>query len=156
MSSESAPIAKVEPTIVKLRAATEPMPTETPQPPPPPPPSPPTQAPAETVQRTRRAQRLTAAEAAEARQHKRENHRLIERRRRETINNGISELSRVLPSQPKNRGTIILKAVEYIEELKQNVAQAKRETEATKRENLLLLEELAVKNKKINDLLLLL
>lgn len=149
MTSESVPITKVEPEIVKLRAATEPVPTETP----PTTTQPPT---TETVQRTRSARRLTAAETAEARQHKRENHRLIERRRRETINNGISELARILPDQPKNRGTIILKAVEYIDELKQNVAQAKRETEAVKRENLLLLEELAVKNRKINELLLLL
>lgn len=115
-----------------------------------------TAAPSELPNRANKSSRRPSAETPEARQNRRENHRLIERRRRETINNGINELARVVPGQPKNRGTIILKAVEYIDELERAAAQSKEEAESLKREKLLLIEELAIKNKKINELLLML
>ncbi|KAJ3328616.1 basic helix-loop-helix protein [Blyttiomyces sp. JEL0837] len=54
---------------------------------------------------------------------RRENHKEVERRRRETINEGINELAKLIPDNgEKNKGKIIARAVAYIEELKQNEA----------------------------------
>lgn len=39
---------------------------------------------------------------------------LVERRRRETINEGINELAKVVPGSEKNKGAILQAAVEYI------------------------------------------
>lgn len=49
----------------------------------------------------------------------------MERRRRETINEGINELARVVPNCEKNKGSILQRAVQYIAELhndKKNLA----------------------------------
>lgn len=44
----------------------------------------------------------------------------MERRRRETINEGITELSRIVPGCEKNKGSILQRAVAYIAQLKEN------------------------------------
>ncbi|KAJ1557523.1 basic helix-loop-helix protein, partial [Nowakowskiella sp. JEL0078] len=49
---------------------------------------------------------------------RRENHKEVERKRRETINEGIAELSRLVPDGEKNKGRVIMRAVQYINELK--------------------------------------
>lgn len=49
---------------------------------------------------------------------RRENHKEVERRRRETINEGISELSKVVPGCEKNKGSIVARAVQYIRQLR--------------------------------------
>ena len=41
----------------------------------------------------------------------------MERRRRETINEGINELAKVIPGTDKNKGAILQSAVGYIAEL---------------------------------------
>ena len=48
---------------------------------------------------------------------------LVERRRRETINEGINELSKIVPNCDKNKGSILQRAVQYIGQLKDNEAQ---------------------------------
>lgn len=53
---------------------------------------------------------------------RRDNHKEVERRRRETINDGIRELSDLVPNCEKNKGQILRRAVEYIRELKENEA----------------------------------
>lgn len=50
---------------------------------------------------------------------RRENHKEVERRRRETINEGISELSMVVPGCEKNKGSILARAVQYIQQLRE-------------------------------------
>lgn len=45
---------------------------------------------------------------------------VVERRRRETINEGITELSRIVPGCEKNKGSILQRAVQYIQQLKDN------------------------------------
>lgn len=50
---------------------------------------------------------------------RRENHKEVERRRRETINEGINELAKLIPEGEKNKGKILSRAVQYIHELKQ-------------------------------------
>ena len=45
---------------------------------------------------------------------------LVERRRRETINEGINEIAKIVPGCEKNKGSILQRAVEYITNLKAN------------------------------------
>lgn len=47
----------------------------------------------------------------------------MERRRRETINEGINELAKIVPGCEKNKGSILQRAVQYIQQLKENEAQ---------------------------------
>lgn len=51
---------------------------------------------------------------------RKDNHKQVERRRRETINKGIDELSKVVPDCDKHKGQILSRAVEYIKRLKEN------------------------------------
>jgi transcriptional regulator CBF1 len=44
----------------------------------------------------------------------------VERRRREAINEGINELSKMVPGCEKNKGSILQRAVQYIGQLKEN------------------------------------
>ncbi|ODV96105.1 hypothetical protein PACTADRAFT_26255, partial [Pachysolen tannophilus NRRL Y-2460] len=48
------------------------------------------------------------------------NHKEVERRRRENINQGIKELQVLLPTHDSNKSQIIKNAVEYIKRLKEN------------------------------------
>ncbi|SPN98376.1 related to CBF1 - centromere binding factor 1 [Cephalotrichum gorgonifer] len=48
------------------------------------------------------------------------NHKEVERRRRETINEGINELAKIVPGCEKNKGSILQKAVQFIQTLKAN------------------------------------
>ena len=43
----------------------------------------------------------------------------MERRRRETINEGINELAKIVPGCEKNKGSILQRAVQYISQLKE-------------------------------------
>jgi hypothetical protein len=51
---------------------------------------------------------------------RRDNHKEVERRRREAINEGINELSKIVPGCEKNKGSILQRAVQYIGQLKEN------------------------------------
>ena len=46
--------------------------------------------------------------------------RIVERRRRETINEGINELAKIVPGCEKNKGSILQRAVQYITQLRDN------------------------------------
>ncbi|TGZ76473.1 hypothetical protein EX30DRAFT_312406 [Ascodesmis nigricans] len=50
---------------------------------------------------------------------RRDNHKEVERRRRETINEGINELAKIVPNCEKNKGSILQRAVQYIMQLKE-------------------------------------
>jgi ABC-type phosphate transport system auxiliary subunit len=45
---------------------------------------------------------------------RRDNHKEVERRRRETINAGINDLAAVIPNPDKNKGAILRQAVKYV------------------------------------------
>lgn len=47
----------------------------------------------------------------------------MERRRRETINEGINELAKIVPGCEKNKGSILARAVQFITQLKENETQ---------------------------------
>ncbi|KAJ3208627.1 basic helix-loop-helix protein [Dinochytrium kinnereticum] len=53
---------------------------------------------------------------------RRESHKEVERRRREAINEGITELAKIVPDGEKNKGRVIQRAVQYINQLKQSEA----------------------------------
>ncbi|KAL8826489.1 MAG: hypothetical protein Q9170_007381 [Blastenia crenularia] len=55
---------------------------------------------------------------------RRDNHKEVERRRRETINEGINEIAKIVPGCEKNKGSILQRAVEYIAQLKLNEERA--------------------------------
>ncbi|KAJ3394056.1 basic helix-loop-helix protein [Lobulomyces angularis] len=68
---------------------------------------------------------------------RRENHKQVERRRRETINEGISELAKLLPEGNKadterNKGRVLQRTVEYINNLKEQVIQTQQRLELEK------------------------
>lgn len=48
---------------------------------------------------------------------------VVERRRRETINEGINELAKIVPGCEKNKGSILQRAVSFITQLKENETQ---------------------------------
>lgn len=54
---------------------------------------------------------------------RRDNHKEVERRRRETINEGINELAKIVPGCEKNKGSILQRAVQFIIQLKENESQ---------------------------------
>lgn len=51
---------------------------------------------------------------------RRENHKEVERRRREAINQGIKELAALIPTPDPNKAQILQRAVEFIKRLKEN------------------------------------
>lgn len=53
---------------------------------------------------------------------RRENHKQVERRRRENINEGINEIARIVPGCEKNKGSILNRAAAYIRQLKDTEA----------------------------------
>ncbi|KAG0144023.1 hypothetical protein CROQUDRAFT_47897 [Cronartium quercuum f. sp. fusiforme G11] len=59
----------------------------------------------------------------EWKQHRKNNHKEVERRRRETINEGITELKKIVPGTEKNKGEILKQAVRYIQALKDSEAE---------------------------------
>ncbi|KAI1393905.1 uncharacterized protein F4822DRAFT_29462 [Hypoxylon trugodes] len=54
---------------------------------------------------------------------RKDNHKEVERRRRETINEGINELAKIVPGCEKNKGSILQRAVMFITQLKENEVQ---------------------------------
>ncbi|KAL9097729.1 MAG: hypothetical protein Q9165_000055 [Trypethelium subeluteriae] len=54
---------------------------------------------------------------------KKDSHSQVERRRRETINEGINELAKIVPGCEKNKGSILQRAVQFITQLKENESQ---------------------------------
>ena len=63
---------------------------------------------------------------------RRDNHKEVERRRRENINQGITELTRVVPNCDKYKGVILRQAVRYIHSIKET--QERLQAEAAQRE----------------------
>ncbi|KAF9138837.1 basic helix-loop-helix protein [Mortierella sp. GBA39] len=55
-----------------------------------------------------------AVGSAEWHKIRRDNHKEVERRRRETINDGINGLAKMVPNCDKNKGSILKEAVKYI------------------------------------------
>lgn len=75
----------------------------------------------------------------------------MERRRRETINEGINELAKIVPGSEKNKGSILQRAVTYINDLKakESLAEEKKAMEKSVLEQAL--QELMVQNQTLKE-----
>jgi hypothetical protein len=93
----------------------------------PPPPSTIQQPPSNGVQQEQRYSAPPNAKPAvgseEWHKMRKDNHKEVERRRRETINEGINELAKIVPGCEKNKGSILQRAVSFITQLKENETQ---------------------------------
>ncbi|KAG0021584.1 basic helix-loop-helix protein [Entomortierella chlamydospora] len=61
---------------------------------------------------------------------RRDNHKEVERRRRENINAGINDLASVIPNPDKNKGAILRQAVKYIHTIQEAQQKAVADSEA--------------------------
>ncbi|KAK4249874.1 hypothetical protein C7999DRAFT_39002 [Corynascus novoguineensis] len=113
-------------------AVSQPPPDGLPLPPPPstiqqPPPPPPPPSSSNGVQQEQRYTAPPNAKPAvgseEWHKMRKDNHKEVERRRRETINEGINELAKIVPGCEKNKGSILQRAVAFITQLKENETQ---------------------------------
>lgn len=79
------------------------------------------------------------------------NHLKVERRRRETINEGINEIAKIVPGCEKNKGSILQRAVQYITQL----ADEKKDTQTKWAQESMIsrhaLDEISDQNNKIRD-----
>ncbi|KAG0253303.1 basic helix-loop-helix protein [Actinomortierella ambigua] len=73
-----------------------------------------------------------AAGSEEWRRIRKDNHKMVERRRRENINDGITKLAEIVPKADKNKGSILKAAVQYVQELKGDLSSALKDVEQLK------------------------
>ncbi len=76
---------------------------------------------------------------------------LVERRRRETINEGINELAKIVPGCEKNKGSILARAVAFITQLKENETQNIEKWTLEKLLTEQAINELSVSNDKLKS-----
>ncbi|KAI1490058.1 hypothetical protein F5X96DRAFT_575374 [Biscogniauxia mediterranea] len=82
---------------------------------------------------------------------RKDNHKEVERRRRETINEGINELAKIVPGCEKNKGSILQRAVAFITQLKENEAQNIEKWTLEKLLTEQAIQELSVSNDKLKQ-----
>ncbi|PNS14525.1 Transcriptional regulator CBF1 [Sphaceloma murrayae] len=63
---------------------------------------------------------------------RRNNHKEVERRRRETINDGIEALGKIVPGAERNKGSILQRAVMYISDLKERQSEMEQKNNLEK------------------------
>lgn len=112
----------------------------------------------------KRGRKTTAIAGSEAwKQQRRASHKEVERRRRETINDAINSLSKLLPVKESSKAAILSRAAEYIQKLKEtenaNIEKwtlqkllSEQNTQQLSSANEKLQEELANAYKEINFL----
>uniref|UniRef100_A0A060T8I3 ARAD1D03784p n=1 Tax=Blastobotrys adeninivorans TaxID=409370 RepID=A0A060T8I3_BLAAD len=89
--------------------------------------------------------------SAEWHKQRRDNHKEVERRRRENINRGIERIAQIVPDCDKQKSQILKRAYEYIEKLKaaESANMEKYALEKLLREQAI--EELSQRNKKLTE-----
>ncbi|KAL2164195.1 hypothetical protein VTH06DRAFT_3410 [Thermothelomyces fergusii] len=133
-ANQPAPETHHEENTFNGHAVNQPPPESMPlPPPPPPPPSTIQQPPSNGVQQEQRYSAppppppppptKPAVGSEEWHKMRKDNHKEVERRRRETINEGINELAKIVPGCEKNKGSILQRAVAFITQLKENETQ---------------------------------
>ncbi|QKX61090.1 uncharacterized protein TRUGW13939_08236 [Talaromyces rugulosus] len=76
------------------------------------------------------------------------NHKEVERRRRETINEGINQIAQLVPNCDKNKGAILQRAIEYIAQLQEDKKQMNTRWEHTNLTTQQALTEINTQNSK--------
>lgn len=82
---------------------------------------------------------------------RKDNHKEVERRRRQTINAGIKELAALLPSPETNKSQIIQRAIEFIKRLKESEKNNVEKWTLEKLLNDQALHELTATNEKLKS-----
>ncbi|KAH8702382.1 putative HLH DNA binding protein [Talaromyces proteolyticus] len=76
------------------------------------------------------------------------NHKEVERRRRETINEGINQIAQLVPNCDKNKGAILQRAIEYIAQLQEEKKQMGDRFDQTNLTTQSALSEITTQNSK--------
>ncbi|OKL64200.1 hypothetical protein UA08_00271 [Talaromyces atroroseus] len=76
------------------------------------------------------------------------NHKEVERRRRETINEGINQIAQLVPNCDKNKGAILSRAIEYISQLHEEKKQMSTRWEHTNLTTQQAITEISTQNEK--------
>lgn len=82
---------------------------------------------------------------------RRENHKEVERRRRESINQGIKELAALIPTSDTNKAQILQRAVEYIKRLKESESNNIEKWTLEKLLTEQAVSELSISNEKLKN-----
>ncbi|KAL4806131.1 hypothetical protein BDV18DRAFT_122619 [Aspergillus unguis] len=77
------------------------------------------------------------------------NHKEVERRRREAINEGINQIARLVPNCDKNKGAILQRAIEYINQLHEDKRQISERWEQTNMTTNHAINEISGQNAKL-------
>ncbi|KAL1974554.1 hypothetical protein VTN31DRAFT_4758 [Thermomyces dupontii] len=77
------------------------------------------------------------------------NHKEVERRRRETINEGINQIAQLVPNCDKNKGAILQRAIEYIVQLQEERKQMNTRWEQNNLTTTQALNEISAQNAKL-------
>jgi hypothetical protein len=77
------------------------------------------------------------------------NNVLVERRRRETINEGINQIAQLVPNCDKNKGAILQRAIEYIVQLHEEKKQMNSRWEQTNMTTGHAINEISAQNAKL-------
>ncbi|KAL1967668.1 hypothetical protein VTN77DRAFT_2925 [Rasamsonia byssochlamydoides] len=77
------------------------------------------------------------------------NHKEVERRRRETINEGINQIAQLVPNCDKNKGAILQRAIEYIVQLHEEKKQMNTRWEQTNMTTTHAINEISAQNAKL-------
>lgn len=75
----------------------------------------------------------------------------MERRRREAINEGINEISRLVPNCDKNKGAILQRAIEYIQHLHEEKNGLTRRWEQDNLTTTQAISEVSAQNSKLKN-----
>ncbi|KAL2794997.1 hypothetical protein BJX66DRAFT_179075 [Aspergillus keveii] len=77
------------------------------------------------------------------------NHKEVERRRREAINEGINQIARLVPNCDKNKGAILQRAIEYINQLHEDKRQINERWEQSNMTTTHAINEISAQNSKL-------
>ncbi|KAL5337160.1 hypothetical protein BJX70DRAFT_252133 [Aspergillus crustosus] len=77
------------------------------------------------------------------------NHKEVERRRREAINEGINQIARLVPNCDKNKGAILQRAIEYINQLHEDKRQISERWEQSNMTTSHAINEISGQNSKL-------
>ncbi|KAK2749843.1 basic helix-loop-helix protein [Myotisia sp. PD_48] len=87
--------------------------------------------------------------SAEWHQIRKNNHKEVERRRRETINEGINEIAKLVPGCEKAKGSILQRAIQYINKLQEDAKEMSARFETTNMTTNQAITEIGTQNIKL-------
>ncbi|EFE43453.1 hypothetical protein TRV_01838 [Trichophyton verrucosum HKI 0517] len=89
--------------------------------------------------------------SAEWHQVRKNNHKEVERRRRETINEGINEIARMVPGCEKAKGSILQRAIQYIAKLQEDSKEMAARFDTTNMTTNQAITEISAQNAKLKN-----